>query len=119
MPTFAAQLPLFRAYDIRGARQYFTTEFIAALGEVFAQLYKTQASHSIKSRFLKNRYSKRHDIQKHNLKNPNLKNKHNKEEFLVHPHSQTYRSVPSANVVVIGYDVRCDSDTIAHMLANR
>lgn len=119
MPTFAAQLPLFRAYDIRGARQYFTTEFIAALGEVFAQLYKTQASHSIKSRFLKNRYSKRHDIQKHNLKNPNLKNKHNKEEFLVHPHSRTYRSVPSANVVVIGYDVRCDSDTIAHMLANR
>ena len=31
MTTFAAQLPLFRAYDIRGARQYFTTEFIAAL----------------------------------------------------------------------------------------
>ncbi|WP_082637972.1 hypothetical protein [Psychrobacter sp. ENNN9_III] len=27
--------------------------------------------------------------------------------------------MPSGNVVVIGYDVRCDSDTIAHLLASR
>lgn len=124
MPTFAAQLPLFRAYDIRGARQYFTTEFIAALGEVFAQLYKAQASHTVKSRHLTSNYPKEHDIKKpnlkrHTLKEHYLKNKHDKENALACSASQTYRSEPSANVVVIGYDVRCDSDTIAHMLASR
>ncbi|WP_299188478.1 phosphomannomutase [uncultured Psychrobacter sp.] len=124
MPTFAAQLPLFRAYDIRGARQYFTTEFIAALGEVFAQLYKAQAKHTSKSRHLTSNHLKEHDVKKsnlkrHTLKEHYLKNKLVKENFLACPVSQTYRSEPSANVVVIGYDVRCDSDTIAHMLASR
>lgn len=42
MPSFAAQHSLFRAYDIRGARQYFTPDFIHALGETFAQLYRSQ-----------------------------------------------------------------------------
>ncbi|WP_201502963.1 phosphomannomutase/phosphoglucomutase [Psychrobacter cibarius] len=39
MPSFAAQQCLFRAYDIRGSRQHFTTDFIQALGKTFAQLY--------------------------------------------------------------------------------
>ncbi|MDN3452067.1 MULTISPECIES: phosphomannomutase [unclassified Psychrobacter] len=39
MPTFAAQQSLFRAYDIRGSRQHFTTNFIQALGNAFANLY--------------------------------------------------------------------------------
>ena len=41
MPSFAAQQCLFRAYDIRGSRQHFTTDFIQALGKAFAQLYST------------------------------------------------------------------------------
>lgn len=40
MPPFAAQHSLFRAYDIRGERHYFTTDFIYAAGESFAQLYR-------------------------------------------------------------------------------
>ena len=39
MPPFAAQHSLFRAYDIRGAQQYFTDDFLHALGIAFAQLY--------------------------------------------------------------------------------
>ena len=42
MPPFAAQQSLFRAYDIRGARQYFTNDFIQALAQAFAQLYTAQ-----------------------------------------------------------------------------
>lgn len=100
MPTFTAQLPLFRAYDIRGARQYFTTEFVAALGEAFAQLYKAKAPH-LESRHLKYSY----------LKGSNVKKKYLSQ--------QTDQHKPQTNTVVIGYDVRCDSDTIAQMLARR
>ena len=39
MPSFAAQQSLFRAYDIRGSRQHFTSDFVEALGSAFAQLY--------------------------------------------------------------------------------
>ena len=39
MPSFAAQQCLFRAYDIRGSRQHFTTDFILALGKAFSHLY--------------------------------------------------------------------------------
>lgn len=76
MPTFSAQLPLFRAYDIRGDRQYFTPEFIQALGVAFAHLY---------------------DIQNHQQANPAKR---------------------KDCTVVIGYDVRYGSDTIAHTLAD-
>lgn len=41
--TFTAQQSLFRAYDIRGKCQYFTSAFIAVLGEVFAKLYQSQS----------------------------------------------------------------------------
>ena len=44
MPPFAAQQSLFRAYDIRGANQYFTSSFIQALGHAFAVLYNAQDS---------------------------------------------------------------------------
>ncbi|WP_420230250.1 hypothetical protein ACOBWA_03845 [Psychrobacter sp. ER1] len=44
MPPFAAQQSLFRAYDIRGANQYFTSSFIHALGDAFATLYNAQDS---------------------------------------------------------------------------
>lgn len=67
MTHFSAQQSLFRAYDVRGARQLFTSEFVHALGEAFAQLYQWQSC---------------------------------------------------GNTIVIGYDVRCNSDTIAHTLAN-
>ncbi len=43
LPSFTAQQSLFRAYDIRGECQYFTNDFIAALGEVFANLYQSQS----------------------------------------------------------------------------
>lgn len=98
MLTFAAQLPLFRAYDIRGARQYFTPEFVTALGEAFALLYKAQA---------------------HHLESSNLKSSYVKENDCAHKHHQIYKNKTQTNTVVIGYDVRCDSDTIAQMLANR
>jgi len=39
---FAAQKALFRAYDIRGARRYFTQDFVQALAQAFMQLYTTQ-----------------------------------------------------------------------------
>lgn len=97
MPTFAAQLPLFRAYDIRGDRQYFTTEFIQALGMAFAHLYKTQHSHS----------QTRHK-EKKQLKN----------SALAHTNSQSNDTKRVTTTVVIGYDVRFGSDHIAHMLAN-
>ena len=116
MTTFAAQLPLFRAYDIRGARQYFTTEFIAALGEVFAQLYKAQVFRS-KSSHLECNHSKNN-----HLENCNTKNIHAAEKHSARKHHQINKANPQANfqtnTVVIGYDVRCDSDTIAHMLAS-
>ncbi|MDN5565709.1 MAG: phosphomannomutase [Psychrobacter sp.] len=41
--TFTAQQSLFRAYDIRGKGHYFTSAFIAVLGEVFAKLYQSQS----------------------------------------------------------------------------
>ncbi|MGP9545787.1 phosphomannomutase [Psychrobacter sp. AOP7-B1-25] len=44
MPPFAAQQSLFRAYDIRGANQYFTNSLIQALGDAFAALYNAQDS---------------------------------------------------------------------------
>lgn len=45
MQPFAAQCSLFRAYDIRGARQQFTNSFIQGLGQAFAQLYQAQQCH--------------------------------------------------------------------------
>ena len=70
MPYFAKQHSLFRAYDIRGSRQYFTDDFVQALGYALAHLYHVQQDSDNKK-----------------------------------------------NIVVIGYDVRRDSDVIAQNLA--
>ena len=117
MSTFAAQLPLFRAYDIRGARQYFTIEFVAALGEVFAQLYKAQACHSGSS-YLENNHLENDHLKNNHLKNGNTKKIHAEANHSTRKNHQTHKNKPQTNTVVIGYDVRCDSDTMAQMLAN-
>jgi len=44
MPPFAAQQSLFRAYDIRGTSQYFTSNFVETLGDAFAALYNAPDS---------------------------------------------------------------------------
>ena len=82
MPFFAAQKSLFRAYDIRGSRQHFTTDFTQALGHAFAHLYQFQSDINIEKG------------SENNSQNDNKK-----------------------NIVVIGYDVRRDSDVIAQNLA--
>lgn len=71
MPFSAAQHSLFRAYDIRGSREYFTDDFVQALGYALAHLYHVQQDSDNKK-----------------------------------------------NIVVIGYDVRRDSNVIAYRLAN-
>ncbi|MGP5338264.1 phosphomannomutase [Psychrobacter maritimus] len=91
MPSFAAQQSLFRAYDIRGSRQQFTNDFIHALGHAFAHLYQLQPNI---------------DSKKHSAKNSKRNSGNN------------CQSTNEKTIVVIGYDVRCDSDTIAQALAH-
>ena len=98
MPPFAVQQSLFRAYDIRGAQQYFTSDFIQALGAAFAKLYKAQANQS-ENDHKKYPYNNSHEVAcdasvvKHKISN-------------------------KKTTVVIGYDVRYGSDTIAYTLAS-
>ena len=82
MPDFSAQHALFRAYDIRGARQHFSAPFVQALGYAFARLYLSAK------------------------KDPNP---------VVQPKNQ---SNTDSIRVVMGYDVRCNSDTIARELSS-
>lgn len=98
MPPFAAQQSLFRAYDIRGARQYFTTEFIQALGAAFVSLYHSQPAY-IKPQALTSASAPAFQHQHQH------QNKHNIE------------SKPAEQIIVMGYDVRLGSDLIAQMLA--
>ena len=91
MPSFAAQHSLFRAYDIRGSRQQFTDDFIHALGNAFAYLYQLQQNA---------------DSKKHSAKNSKINSDNDRQ------------STNEKTIVVIGYDVRCDSDTIAQTLAD-
>ena len=91
MPYFAAQHSLFRAYDIRGSRQHFTTDFVQALGYAFAHLYHAP-SHSL-------------SLVEHDFDNS-----------IIAPHL-THRTPSQKAIVVIGYDVRRDSDVIAQNLA--
>ncbi|ERL56094.1 phosphohexomutase domain-containing protein [Psychrobacter aquaticus] len=90
MPSFAAQQCLFRAYDIRGSRQHFTTDFVYAVGNAFAHLYRA-ANHHLEDSDVKNSATTQNDS------NPKNTDK---------------------NIVVIGYDMRFGSDTIAQTLAN-
>jgi len=90
MPSFAAQQCLFRAYDIRGNNQYFTSDFIQALGIAFANLYNTQSSQlnqPIKANAL-------NDTDAHTIDR-------NKQ-----------------NIIVVGYDMRIGSEAIARTLSN-
>ncbi|MES1965304.1 phosphomannomutase [Psychrobacter sp. AH5] len=103
LPSFAAQQGLFRAYDIRGERQYFTTDFVAALAVVFAQLYKTQ------SYYCQNSYSK--SLYPKTLYS---KSQYRKSYLSSNKTDNTVK----ATTVVIGYDVRIGSDTIANTLAD-
>ncbi|WP_041757518.1 phosphomannomutase [Psychrobacter arcticus] len=89
MPYFAAQHSLFRAYDIRGSRQHFTTDFIQALGHAFAHLYNVTHPSPVKYNFNNSKLA------------PSL-SQHTPSE---------------KTIVVIGYDVRRDSDVIAQKLA--
>ena len=79
LPSFTAQQSLFRAYDIRGDRQYFTTEFVAALAEVFARLYNAESYYE---------------------------------------YSNKTANGSKAATVVIGFDVRVGSDTIAKIVTD-
>ena len=94
---FTVQQHLFRAYDIRGARQYFTADFIQALGKAFAKLYLSQS---------------------HDSTNSNATPLHN--ATLINNNQPAYAQMHSAKAktVVIGYDVRINSDTIAQTLAD-
>ncbi|WP_198335152.1 phosphohexomutase domain-containing protein [Psychrobacter namhaensis] len=96
MPSFAAQQCLFRAYDIRGSRQHFTARFVTALGLAFAELYHQQ-----------NCGSKDVSANSRSL-TPTVGSKT--------VHSKTINS--KRTIIVIGYDVRCGSDVIAHRLAD-
>lgn len=98
LPSFAAQQGLFRAYDIRGERQYFTTDFVAALAVVFAQLYKTQSYYSQNS-YSKTLYPKSACQDSHLLSNK-------------------ADTKAKATTVVIGFDVRIGSEAIANTLAD-
>ena len=97
MTNFTDQHVLFRAYDIRGARQLFTQSFIHALGNAFARLYLAAPCEKI--RF--NNYSAQNHIA-HNQATLNRAEHH----------------LAQLNTVVIGYDARCSSDKIAHSLAD-
>ena len=101
MTAFADQYELFRAYDIRGARQLFTQEFIQALGRAFAQLYLTvpyKSKNTLES--LTTGLSQAYPTSNKTTYNP-----------AKHPLDQS-------NTVVIGYDARFNSDTIAHTLTH-
>ncbi|WP_227679820.1 phosphomannomutase [Psychrobacter frigidicola] len=91
IPPFAAQQSLFRAYDIRGDRRYFTSKFIQALGEAFADLYKSQKVNGQDK-------NAAHDAE------------------LASNYKPAFNYKPKT--IVIGYDVRCNSDTIAQTLAS-
>ncbi len=79
LPSFVAQQVLFRAYDIRGSRNYFTNDFVIALAKVFAHLYNAESYYE---------------------------------------QSNKVNNSSKAITVVIGFDVRVASDTIAKTFSN-
>ena len=101
MPSFAAQQSLFRAYDIRGSRQYFTTEFIQALGHAFAHRYSalsTSLDHKLPN-----------DACAHNTE---LKDISSTNSLI------TQNQNNKDTIIVIGYDARIGSDMIAQKIAS-
>ncbi|MBP3946836.1 phosphomannomutase [Psychrobacter sp. K31L] len=106
MPFFATQQSLFRAYDIRGDEQYFTPDFIQALGAAFVRLYKNhnakQRSKPISNSPISSSPISSSPISSSPIANSNVK-----------PHHK-----PKETTVIIGYDVRCGSDSMAQSLAS-
>lgn len=96
MPSFAAQQSLFRAYDIRGTNTHFTDEFVQALGNRFAQLYGSQ-----RSQFTKNGNAQA-------------------ATAVTCPPDNTVnvqQNIAAEIIVVIGYDMRHGSESIARTLS--
>jgi len=121
MPSFAAQHFLFRAYDIRGSHQYFTNEFVQALGYAFAHLYNSQdrqlTQHNdavmvadmddCKNSTVITKQGARSEsngIKSTDVKSQSVKNTGIKNNIIT-------------NIVVIGYDMRVGSETIARALS--
>jgi len=114
MSSFAAQHSLFRAYDIRGSHQYFTDEFVQALGYAFAHLYNsqdrqlTQRNHTVididdcKNSTMSTKQGA--DIKSASIKSNGIE-------------STDIKSAVTTNIVVIGYDMRVGSETIARALS--
>ncbi len=101
MPSFAAQQSLFRAYDIRGTNTHFTDEFVQALGHRFAYLYGSQ-----RSQFTKNSDASTSDA--------------NTATDVTCPPDNTVnvqQNIVAEFIVVIGYDMRHGSESIARTLA--
>ena len=95
MPSFATQQFLFRAYDIRGDEQHFTPDFIQALGGAFVRLYQNYCYHC--------------QDQNHNVTQRSKPTASSKAK----PYNK-----PKETTVIIGYDVRYGSDSIAKVLAS-
>lgn len=102
MSSFAAQQSLFRAYDIRGDEQYFTSDFLQALGEAFVRLYKNNQP---------NGPTLPHQIPSHS------ETLHLSVNHQTRANSNTVATVAKTPTVIIGYDVRRGSDKIAQTLA--
>jgi phosphomannomutase len=101
MPSFAAQQSLFRAYDIRGTNKHFTNEFVQALGHRFAQLYGSQ-----RSQFTKNSDASTSDA--------------NIAADVTCSSDSTVdvqQNTVAKTIVVIGYDMRHGSESIARTLS--
>ncbi|MGP4953270.1 phosphomannomutase, partial [Psychrobacter sp. T6-1] len=90
-PPFATQQSLFRAYDIRGDKQYFTSDFITALADAFFRLYSQYRIDS-------NHHSN------HKLNTPAL---------------SPFELRAKKTTVIVGFDVRAGSECIAEALTKR
>ena len=105
MPSFAAQQSLFRAYDIRGTNTHFTDEFVQALGHRFAQLYGFQ-----RSQFTKNSDT---SIDTNVITAIDS----NADTPIDTTQNTDVDDVSVKNIVVIGYDMRHGSESIARTLS--
>jgi len=111
MPSFAAQHFLFRAYDIRGSHQYFTNEFVQALGYAFANLYNSQ------DRQLAQHNDAVMVADMDDGKNSTVITKQGARSESNGIKSTDVKNNVITNIVVIGYDMRVGSEAIARALS--
>lgn len=90
-PPFATQQSLFRAYDIRGDKQYFTSDFITALADAFFRLYSQYCIDS------------------------NHHSNHKLNTSALSPREPRAKKT----TVIVGFDVRAGSECIAEALTKR